>query len=120
MALLLPTREAQAGPDGAILDLLPQRSLVDDFSTISSRSALRRSAIQAWTVGHIIIDTLGEWIRALENHPDPPADIYHIHTRGVDIISIQADHAWTRQPGLRSFIRLKERREWTCRSPRAR
>ena len=76
-----------------VFNLIPQRRLVDGFFHNFIQVRFAANAIQAWTVGHIIIDTLGEWIRALENHPDPPADIYHIHTGGVDIISIQADHA---------------------------
>ena len=81
-ALLLAAGEAQRALVQAILDLVPERRLRQ--RPLDARVDLARvlDAADAQAVGDVLVDRLGERVRALEHHADAPADRHRIDARG--------------------------------------
>ena len=90
-ALLLPAGEGQAGLVEFILHLIPQGGRLQAVFHDPIQVRLAVDAIQARPIGHVIENGLGERVGALEDHPDPPAHIDHIHAGQEHVLPIQAD-----------------------------
>ena len=90
-------------------------------SLTSSQSAPRRSALlddlvhvalhaeHARAERDVVVDRLRERVRLLEHHPDPLAHLDRVDVGAVEVLAVVEDLPSTRAPGIRSFMRLRQR-----------
>ena len=108
-ALLLAPRQAERALLELVLDLVPQRRvlerLLDEVAEVAAAVA-----VDPRSVGDVVVDRLRERVRLLEDHPDPPADLGDIDLRasrgprrGTVMLPL------TRAPGVRSCMRFRAR-----------
>ena len=91
-ALLLTTAEAQRTFIQPILQLIPDSCLTQTALHNLVQLALLRHAMDTRSIGHIIINALGERIRLLKNHAHAVTQADRINIR-KDILAIQTNFA---------------------------
>ena len=64
------------------LDLVPQRRAAQRLLDEVVELRLAAHAVDLRAVGDVVVDALGERVRPLEDHPDPPADLGGRDVRG--------------------------------------
>ena len=93
-ALLLAAGQAGAGLRQPVLDLVPQRRLLqaglDDL--IELRLA-RRQSVDARAVGDVLVDRLGKRVRLLEHHADAGTQFDDVDLGIVDVLAVERDLA---------------------------
>ena len=82
--LLLAAREAERALLEAVADVVPQRRLLEGVLDAVVKVVLHPEHAQA--PGDVVVDRLGERVRLLEDHPDPPP---HLHR--IDLGRVQVD-----------------------------
>src|SRR5829696_334810 len=84
-ALLLTAGHAERVCLEAVLDLVPQRTLLERALDDLVHAALHPE--HARPEGDVVVDRLGEWVGFLEDHADPLAHLDGVHLRAVEILA---------------------------------
>src|SRR5450432_360246 len=92
-ALLLTARQAEGVVGEAILDLFPQRRLLERALDAHRDLSLVLEAADAQAVGDVLGDGLRERVRALEDHADAAAYGDRIDASAVDGVAVELDLA---------------------------
>ena len=106
-SLLLAAGESERARLEPILHLVPERRLLQRALDALVQVLLHPE--HARPVGDVLVDRLDERIRLLEDHADQPANLHRIDAAAVQVLTVVEDLAATSAPGMRSFMRLKQR-----------
>ena len=91
-----------------VLDLVPQggpgQALLDQVVHVGL------DAVDLGSEGDVVVDRLGERVGLLEHHADAPADLDGAHPGPYRASPSKSMRPSTRAPGIRSFSRLRQRR----------
>ena len=92
--LLLPAGEAGARLLEPVGDFVEEAGTSEAlFDNIVELSALAGEPVDAWAVGHVLVDRLRERIRLLEHHADARPQLHHVDIAAVNVPVIQRDRS---------------------------
>ncbi len=80
-----------------VLDLVPQGGLVEGFFDEVVHALA--DAVDARSVGDVVVHRLGEGVGFLEHHPDPAAHLDRVDVVGVKIFAVVGDLPGDPRPG---------------------
>src|SRR5262249_4168979 len=86
-SLLLSARETQTALPELVLDLVPERRLLE--GTLDEFVHVTLVAIDAGAPGNVVVDALRERVRFLKDHPDPAPNRDRVDPGGVDIRAVE-------------------------------
>ena len=71
------------------LDLIPQGGPAQGFFHNLIQGAATLYTLQAKTISHVLINTLGEWIGLLEHHSHALTQVSNLYRRRINILTVQ-------------------------------
>src|SRR3990172_336327 len=90
-ALLLTARQRQPGLAELVLHLVPQGRPAE--APLDEPVHVPPVPVDPRPEGDVVVDRLGERVRLLEDHPDPPTNLHRVHPWAVQVLAVEHDPA---------------------------